>query len=181
MMSIFSLVSLSAAAQQLEEISLPNVMDGKMIMLKNYSSSPGVVIIFTMNTCPFDEYYAGRVKSLSQGKIPVLLVNAHPDPAESSESMVKCSKQRGLSIPYLADKDQLMMKGLSASKSTEAYLLKNNNGKFTIVYHGAIDDNPQVATDVKISYLQDAINSLLAGQAISKAEVRPVGCNIRKK
>jgi hypothetical protein len=177
---ILSLITFCATAQ-IEDINLTNVVDGKIIALKNYSASSGVVVIFTMNNCPFDEYYSGRIKSLAQGKLPVLLVNAHPDANESAENMVKCYKQRGFSIPYLADKEQQLMKGLGATKSTEAFLLKNNNGKLTIAYHGSIDDNPQVASDVKNAYLQEAINKMLAGQTIDKNEVRPVGCSIRKK
>jgi peroxiredoxin len=178
---ILSLVSLTLAGQQIEDVSLPNVIDSKTISIKDYASGAGVVVIFTMNTCPFDEYYAGRISNLSKGKVPVLLVNASPDPNESIESMLKCSTQRGLNIPYLADKDQKLMQNLGAHKSTEAFLLKNTNGKLSIYYHGAIDDNPQVAADVKHAYLQEAITRLMAGQESDKTEVRPVGCNIRKK
>jgi hypothetical protein len=130
---------------------------------------------------PFDEYYAGRISDLAKGKIPVLLVNSSPEPNEGVEGMIKCSQQRGLSIPYLADKDQKLMQALSAHKSTEAFLLKNSGGKLSIYYRGAIDDNPQVATDVKHHYLRNAINKLQSGQESDKNEARPVGCNIRKK
>jgi peroxiredoxin len=178
---ILSLISLTLAGQQIEDVSLTNVIDSKTISIKDYASSTGVVVIFTMNTCPFDEYYAGRISNLAKCKVPVLLVNASPDPSESAESMVKCSTQRGLTIPYLADKDQKLMQSLNAHKSTEAFLLKNTNGKLSVFYRGAIDDNPQVAADVKHAYLQEAINKLLAGQDSDKTEIRPVGCNIRKK
>jgi peroxiredoxin len=178
---ILLLVSFTLAGQQIEDISLPNVVDGKNISIKDYASGVGVVVIFTMNSCPFDEYYAGRISNLTKGKVPVLLVNASPDPNESVENMLKCSTQRGLAIPYLADKDQKLMQSLGAHKSTEAFLLKNTNGKLSVYYHGAIDDNPQVAADVKHAYLQEAITKMMAGQASDQTEIRPVGCNIRKK
>jgi peroxiredoxin len=167
--------------QTIEDFNLVNVVDGKTVSLKDYSSSEGVVIIFMMNDCPFDEYYIQRIKSLNSTKVPVLLVNAHPDPSESLDNMTKRAKQAGINIPYLADKDQKLMLSLGAHKSTEAFLLKNTNGKFSVIYHGAIDDNPQVATDVKHGYLREAINKMLAGQQIDKIEVRPAGCSIRKK
>jgi hypothetical protein len=95
--------------------------------------------------------------------------------------MTRKGKQLGLAIPYLADKDQVLMEQLGASKSPQAFLLKNNGGKFTVVFSGAIDDNPQVETDIRHSYLQDAIDIMLTNQKIETPEVRPVGCIIRKK
>lgn len=86
-----------------------------------------------------------------------------------------------LSIPYLADKDQTLMSMLDARKSPEAFLLKNNNGSFSVVYKGAIDDNPQVEADVRHNYLRDAIDIMLTNQKIETPEVRPVGCNLKKK
>jgi hypothetical protein len=59
--------------------------------------------------------------------------------------------------------------------------LKNNGGKFTIVYKGALDDNAQVEADVRHHHLKDAIDIMLANQAVQTPEVRPVGCTIRKK
>jgi peroxiredoxin len=178
---LFCLVSVALTAQQIEDINLLNAIDGKTVALKNYASSEGIVVIFMMNDCPFDEYYASRMNNISKGKLPLLLVNSHPDQNTSLGGMAKCSNERGLNVPYLADKDQKLMQALGAHKSTEAFLLKNSNGKFTVYYHGAIDDNPQVAADVKHPYLQEAINKLLAGQNSDNTEVRPVGCNIRKK
>jgi hypothetical protein len=84
-------------------------------------------------------------------------------------------------VPYLADKDQTLMQSLKATKSSHAFLLKSSGGKFTIFYNGALDDNAQVEADVRANYLRDAIMAMLAGQAVSAAEVRPVGCNIKRK
>jgi hypothetical protein len=95
--------------------------------------------------------------------------------------MAKKARQLNLSMPYLADKDQTLVAALDVRKSPEAFLLKNNNGKFTVVYRGAIDDNAQVEADVRHSYLRDAIDIMLTNQKIETPEVRPVGCNLRKK
>jgi peroxiredoxin len=175
------LCSLTMFAQQANDFTLVNAVDGKSVSLKNYQSSPGVVIIFMMNDCPFDDYYANRISDFGSGKLPLLLINSHPDQYVSLESMSKSASQRVLNAPYLADVDQKVMQNLGAHKSTEVFLLKNIDGKFSVFYHGAIDDNPQVAADVKHPYLKEAINALLAGQAYVNTEVRPVGCNIRKK
>jgi hypothetical protein len=182
----FLLVTIHAAAfsQTLTGFKLVNVLNDQTVSADTYPSCSGLVIIFTSNTCPYDEYYRSRVAKLStsyQDKVPVILVNPQPDAAESKESMLKKAKQLNLSMPYLEDKDQILMAALEAKKTSEAFLLKNEGGKFTVVYRGAIDDNAQVEADVRHNYLRDAIDIMLTNQNIETAEVRPVGCNLKKK
>jgi len=181
---IVCLISLKSSAQQVSNFSLVNVLNDQTISPATFPSCAGLVVIFTSNACPYDEYYRSRITKLSQSyqdRVPVLLVNANPDPAESKDNMVKKAKQLNLSIPYLTDKDQTLMTALDAKKSPEAFLLKNENGKFTVVYRGAIDDNAQVEADVRHSYLRDAVDIMLTNQKIETPEVRPVGCNLKKK
>ncbi|HYC86516.1 MAG TPA: redoxin domain-containing protein [Chryseosolibacter sp.] len=171
-------------AQQVENFSLLNVVNSENVTLQSYPSCEGMVIIFTSNDCPYDEYYRARISNLSQAynqKVPVLLVNSNSGPADSKEKMVEKAKQLKLSIPYLLDKDQVLMSRLDARKSPEAFLLKNQNGKFTVVYRGAIDDNPQVEADVRRNYLRDAIDIMLTNQEIETPEVRATGCSLKKK
>lgn len=174
----------SAYSQQLSNFSLINVVNGKAVSLDTYPSCSGVAIIFTSNACPYDEYYRSRIAKLSneyQDKVPLLLVNSSTDPVESAENMTKKAQQLGLNIPYLSDKDQSLMQQLGATKSPQVFLLKNDGGKFHVVYRGAIDDNAQVEADVRYAYLKDAIDIMLTNQKIATAEVRPVGCTIKKK
>ncbi len=174
----------SLTQAQLANITLPNAVDGKNVSLDSYSSGPGIVIIFTSNACPFDEHYRGRINKLSKefdSKIPVLLVNSHVDANESLEAMAKKAQQTGISVPYLADKDQTLMQTLKATKSPQSFVLKNVNGKLIVFYSGAIDDNAQVEGDVRSAYLRDAVSALLNNQTIPATEVRPSGCSIKKK
>ncbi len=171
-------------AQQVADFSLTDVISGSKVSLETYPTCSGLVIIFTSNACAYDEHYRSRIVSLSKSysdKVPVLLVNSNVESVESADNMVRKAKQVGLTSPYLADKDQILMQQLGASKTPSAYLLKNNGGNFSVVYKGAIDDNPQVARDVRQAYLKDAIDIMLSNQKIETAEVRPVGCSIRRK
>lgn len=173
-----------AAAQVLDNFSLTNVMNGQTISLDTYPSCQGMLLIFTSNQCPYDEHYRARIARLAesyQERVPVLLVNSHPEAAESPENMAAKGRSLNLRMPYLEDKAQVLMTKLSVKKSPEAVLLKNDGGKFMVVYRGAIDDNAQVEGDVRRHYLRDAIDIMLNNQKIETPEVRPVGCNLRKK
>lgn len=173
-------ISFNCLGQVLQNFSVPNVMDEKNISLEDFSSVQGLVIIFTSVDCPYDNYYMARIQALAETyktKTPVLLVNANTD--ESIEQMKKYVSQNNLTLPYLADKELKLKTNLNPRKSPECFLLQKSNGKFTVVYRGAIDDNPQSASSVNHHYLKDAINALLANQKITTSDVRPVGCSLR--
>lgn len=175
------LVSFNCPAQVVQSFSLPNVQDGKTITLDDFSSSTGIVIIFTTINCPYDGYYLTRIKELAEknnSKIPVLLVNSST--TESFEQMKKFVSQNSLSMPYLVDNEQKILANLNPRKSPECFLLQNRAGKFNVVYRGAIDDNPQTSSEVNQSYLKNAIDKLLANQKIETPDVRPVGCSLQK-
>ena len=181
---VFVLLGFQISAQQVQNFTLTNVMNNQKVSLETYPSCEGLVIVFTSNACPYDEQYRARISRLTkahQDKVPVLLVNSHIEPAESPENMKKKGDQLNLNVPYLADKDQVLLQQLKATKSPQAFLLKNNGGKFTVVYSGAIDDNAQVEKDIRHAYLSDAIDIMLANQSVATPEIRPVGCTIRKK
>lgn len=180
------LVSALVHAQTSSELtlSLPDVMTGKLVSFKEFSSSPGVVIIFTSVACPFDGYYTARLKQLQSAyadKLPILLVNSYTESPEGVEWMKKNAEANGLTLSYLSDKEQLLMNQLGAQRSPEVFVLKNVNGSLKEFYHGAIDDNAQAEAGVKQTYLKNAIDALLSEKTISPNKTRTVGCHIRKK
>lgn len=184
--TVFILVvaSLCASAQPVANFSATDVVSGKSVSLNDFKSGPGVVVIFTSEgtSCPYDQHYLSRLQKLVKdygSKIPVIFVNAHLPEAQAQESMKATASKLGAA--YLADTDQSIMQSLKATKSPEAFVLKNSGGNFSIFYHGAIDDNAQVQSDVHENYLSDAINALLSGQAVKTPTIRPLGCTIRKK
>lgn len=174
------LLSLQLCGQGLETVSLPNAYNNETVSLAQYTVP--VVVIFTSNECPFDNYYKTRIKEMIaayQGKVQFVLVNSNQDPQESIEKMAIHNADLG--IPYLADKEQQAMDIVGARKSPEAFLLKKEGDKLILQYSGSIDDNPQVASAVKQSFLKDAIDRVLSGTKIDVNNNRAVGCTIKKK
>ena len=173
---------ISNAQTEIKDFSLTDVKSGKAVSLANYKSSAGIAVVFTSHECPFDNYYKDRLKGLVNsysGKIQFLLINSNQEVEEDVSQMA--IHYGDLGVPYLADKDQIAMGTFGARKSPEVFLLSAANGKFTVAYSGAIDDNPQAASDAKQNFLKDAMDKLIAGQKIEPATQRAVGCTIRKK
>lgn len=154
------LVVATAHAQTLTDFTLKNVLDGKDVSLTNFTSAPGIVVLFTSVACPFDGYYTKRlvqVQNEYKDKLPMLLVNSYTEAPEAEEWMVKAASANGLTLPYLSDKEQVLMTQLNAQRSPEVFVLKNTAGQFTVVYRGALDDNAQVEAEVKQTYLKEAM------------------------
>ncbi|MFM7858069.1 MAG: thioredoxin family protein [Flammeovirgaceae bacterium] len=167
-------------SQGLESVRLQNAYTNETVSINQYAVP--IVIVFTSNECPFDNYYKIRIKEMIKaylGKVQFLLINSNQDAQESTEKMAIHNTDLG--IPYLADKEQQAMEILQARKSPEVFLLKNEEGKLVVQYSGAIDDNPQVASAAKQFYLKSAIDNLLRGEKIEINNTRAVGCTIKKK
>jgi hypothetical protein len=49
------------------------------------------------------------------------------------------------------------------------------------VYQGAIDDNPQVVSDVDTHYLIEALEEVITGNSPDESYMRPAGCVIKKQ
>lgn len=180
---LFSIVIRDVSSQTLvRDFRSFDIVSNDSIVLKNFSSASGVAIIFTSTNCAFDNYYTERIKSLIEeykGKIQFVLINSSLGEGESIEKMKEMSAKRRINAPYLIDRNQLLSTQFEAKKTPEVFLLKSVQGSFTIFYSGALDDNPQVAADVKQNYLKDNIERLLTEKPNTE-NVRAVGCTIRK-
>ena len=170
-------------AQPVKNFTLTDAVTKEEVSLSNFSDKKGVVVLFTSNVCPYSVYYEGRVTQLaadysSQG-IQFLLINSHLEDKESIDEMANKISTWGLDVPYLADKEQKLLSQFGARKSPEAFLLKKGDSGFTIFYKGAIDNNPQVASDVKEPYLKMNIDALINGGS-PKTGSRPIGCSVKK-
>lgn len=178
---VIVLASATTQAQEITNFTLSNARDGKEVSLSDYASSKAIVVVFTSHECPFDNYYKDRLKELIRaysGKVQFILINPNLEEQESTDQMA--IHYTDLIVPYLADKKQVVMTNFTAKKTPEAFVITASGGKFNVLYHGAIDDNPQAAQDVRQSFLKDAVDKVLSGQKVDMPTQRATGCTIRK-
>jgi thiol-disulfide isomerase/thioredoxin len=176
-----------AVGQTVSNFSLENATSGSVYSLGSDRNSEAVVLIFTSNYCPYAKLYdnrvAGLVNEYSSGEVQFVMINPNNPQRTAKESkanMVKKVQRMGVSVPYLMDYDQKIADLFGVRKVPEAFVLKNIRGSFVTVYNGAIDDNPQVASDVSKHYLQQAIDAVLGNRPVKMKETRPTGCLIKR-
>jgi peroxiredoxin len=170
-----------------KDFSLKNI-DGNMVSLKGNREAKGFIIVFTCNHCPFAQAYEQRIIDLDKKfkplGYPVIAINPN-DPAivpdDSFDNMVKTAKDKSYSFPYLFDETQQTAKAFGATKTPHVYVLSKNKMKLTVSYIGAIDNNTDNPDKADKKYVEDAVNALLAGQAVTVTETKAIGCGIKWK
>ena len=158
---------------------------GKNITLKEARKENGLLVMFSCNTCPVVIVNQQRTIAIStfaaEQKIGVILLNSNEDyrdGADSPEAMKKYADNQQYKWYYAIDKNSELADAFGAKRTPECFLF-DKNGK--LVYHGAIDDNPQDEASTKRQHLKEAITEMNSGKPVSVAETRSVGCSIKRK
>ncbi len=167
-----------------EDFKLKNV-DGKMKSLSDIKGAKGYIVVFTCNHCPFAIKYEDRLidlhKKYASKGYPVVAINPN-DPAvqpdDSFEKMQQRAKEKKFPFLYLFDEGQKIYPQFGATRTPHVFLLDGNR---TVQYIGAIDDNVEDASAVNVKYLENAIESLIAGKKPEPATTKAIGCTIKAK
>ena len=157
---------------------------GKEITLKTAMKENGLLVMFSCNTCPVVVKNQGRTKEICQyslsKNVGVVVLNsneANRTDEESLDAMKNYAKAQAYNWYYAVDKNSELADAFGANRTPECFLF-DKNGK--LVYHGAIDDNPNNEDNVSRVHLKEAINELLSGKDVSVKKTRSVGCNIKR-
>ena len=165
------------------ELKLQDI-SGKEITLKGSMQENGLLVMFSCNTCPVVIANQERAREICKyamaKKVGVVVLNsneANRDGSESAEAMKQYAKGQGYSWSYAVDKNNEIADAFGANRTPECFLF-DKNGK--LVYHGAIDDNPQNADKVNKTHLKNAINEVAEGKEVTTKTTRSVGCSIKR-
>lgn len=168
-----------------EDFKLENV-DGTMLSMSSFKDAKGFIITFTCNTCPFSVAYEDRINDLNKKYsnlgYPVIAImpnNVDIKPGDNMEAMKIRAKEKDFTFPYLIDKKQNVYPIFGATKTPHVYILEKNKAGYVVKYIGAIDDNYKDAKAVKVKYVEQAIDALLAGKDIEIKETKAIGCSIK--
>lgn len=159
-------------------------ISGKEVSLNDAKTGKGLLVMFSCNTCPYVIKNQARTyevcKYATGNGIGVAILNsneAQRGEDDSYEDMKAYAKDQGYGWYYLVDQNSGLADAFGANKTPECFLF-DANGK--LVYHGAIDDNPNDAGSVNRKHLLMAIDEMKAGKDVSVKESRSVGCTIKR-
>ena len=161
--------------------SLPTT-EGATVSLDGLDGPAAVAVVFTCNHCPYAQAWEDRINEVARdygGRgVRLVAINANDattHPADSFDAMVRRAREKGYVFPYAHDESQAVARAYGAERTPEVFLF---DGHRRLVYHGAVDDSADPGA-VKVRYVRDALDAVLAGQAPSRAETAPVGCTVK--
>jgi peroxiredoxin len=166
-----------ALGSVVEDFTLPDA-DGNAHTLASLKGSKGTMLIFIATRCPVSNGYNERMRKLaddyrSRG-VNVVGINANYN--EPAEEVKEHAAKKGLTFTILKDAGNQIADRFDAQYTPEAYLL-DASGK--LVYHGRID-NSRDGGSITSTDLRDAVESVLAGKAVERPEVKGFGCSIKR-
>ncbi|MGZ5286184.1 MAG: thioredoxin family protein [Flavisolibacter sp.] len=172
------------AAMPKADVKMKDI-SGKEVSLKDATQKNGLLVMFSCNTCPWVIKNQSRTNEIAKyaldQKVGVILVNsneAQRDEEDSYESMKKYAGRQGYKWYYTVDQNAELADAFGANRTPEVFLF-DKNGK--LVYHGAIDDNPNNGDGVKRKHLKEAIDEAVSGKDVSVKTSRSQGCSIKRK
>lgn len=161
-------------------------VDGKMISMADQAKVKGYLLIFSCNTCPYVVAYEDRIIALhntyAPKGFPVIAINpndAARSAGDSFENMKIRAKSKNFPFPYVHDETQAVAKAYGATNTPQVYLVVKEGSDFVVNYIGAIDNNYRDASDVTKRYVEEALEAILAGEAIKEARTKAIGCTIK--
>ena len=158
--------------------------DDKNHSLNEYANK-NIVVVFSCNHCPYVRAWEDRMIKIqadyaSKG-VQLIAINANDAskyPDDSFQNMKVRAREKKFNFPYLRDEDQKVATSYGAERTPEVFLFDT---KRTLQYHGAIDDNYDEPSAVKVHYLRTALDAVLQGSKVPIADTAPVGCTVKWK
>lgn len=159
-------------------------VSGKDVSLNKARKQNGLLVMFSCNTCPVVLNNAARANDIAkfalENKVGVIFLNsneAEREVYESMDAMKAYAAKEKFNWFYALDAKNELADAFGATKTPECFLF-DNSGK--LVYHGAIDDNPNKAEAVTRKHLQLAITEVSNGKDVTVKTSRSVGCSIKR-
>lgn len=174
--SFLLFAALSSAATPVDRIELQDE-DGRSASFATAGKT--TVVIFYSTVCPISNDYNDRLTAFWREYAPkgvqILVVNANAN--ENLDAVKKHRQAAEYPFAVYRDPQQRLADAVGATVTPEAFIL-DSQGK--VAYRGHIDDSRNPAR-VHNAGLKTALEEVLTGRAVSKAESKAFGCTIKRR
>ncbi|MBX7168232.1 MAG: redoxin domain-containing protein [Pirellulales bacterium] len=157
---------------------------GQDHQLSDLADKKAVVLVFLGTECPLAKLYAPRLQELADtyAKQGVAMVGIMSNRQDSITEIGAFARRFKLKFPILKDTGNTVADAIGAQRTPEVFLLDANR---VVRYSGRIDDQYGLTVGsgyaqpkVRVRYLADAIEQVLAGKPVALASTETAGCLI---
>ena len=165
--------------------SLPDVVSGKIISLKDLSANP-LLALFICTHCPYVKHIEKVIAQLGADYaakplniIAISSNDAESYPDDSPAGLRAQATRLHFPFPYLYDESQQVAHAYLAACTPDIYLFDK---ELRLVYRGQFDQSrPGNSIPVTGSDLRAAIDAVLSGRPVTADQRPSIGCNIKWK
>jgi peroxiredoxin len=174
---VVSLRQGEGASAKVDDLSFKD-LSGQDYTLKDLRKNKATVFLFFSPQCPASQKYAQRFVKLHDdyGAKGVKVFGVNSNLLESRADVEQYAKDAGFNFTVVKDEGTALADKLGAQITPEAIVL---DAPGTVRYRGRIDDNTD-AEKVTQHYLRDALDAILLGKPVARAEVKAIGCVIAR-
>jgi peroxiredoxin len=155
-------------------------LDGQAFTLAEAARShKAVVVMFIATQCPYSNAYNDRMRDMAAAyaKRGVLFVGINSNKTEPAEEVASHAKKHGFAFPLMKDPENKVADLYDARHTPEIYVVDSQG---ILRYHGRIDENYENPAGVTSPDLKNALEEMLAGKPVQKAETKAFGCSIKR-
>jgi peroxiredoxin len=155
-------------------------LDGKSFSLADAARShKAVVVMFIATKCPYSNAYNDRMRDMAAAyeKQGILFAGINSNKSEPADEVIAHAKTHRFAFPLMKDPDNKVADLYDARHTPEVFVV-DPEGKLR--YHGRIDENYEEPTKVTSPDLKNALDALIAGRPIARAETKAFGCSIKR-
>ena len=166
--------------------SLPGT-DGETYSLDSFADQEALLVVFTCNHCPYAKAKFDLLNELAAEYDDAAVVGINPNDAEEYpeddfETMQEYVESGKVDYDaYLRDESQDVAEAYGAVCTPDPFLLRNAGDSWTVAYHGRLDDALNPDDEPTEFYIRDAIDAVLAGEAVDIEDRPSRGCSIKWK
>ncbi len=164
------------------DFTLP-ATNGLIYELKDFDSSPTLVLFFTCNHCPYvtgsDEMTRKSAEAFQKKGVQFVAINSNSAstyPEDSFDHMVERMNKHRFPWIYLYDATQEVAKKYGALRTPHFYIFDQER---KLIYTGRGVDSPRDTSKMKVNDLERVLSEHLAGKPISVPRTNPIGCNVK--
>jgi peroxiredoxin len=152
-------------------------VNGKAVEFASFEGAT-TVVTFIATQCPVSNDYNDRMNAVyrdysAQG-VKFVFVNSNS--TESAAEVGEHARKASFAFPVYKDENNVVADQFGSQSTPEAYVIDNGGA---VRYHGHIDDSRN-ASRIQFQGLRAALDAVLAGRPVEKAETKAFGCTIRR-
>ena len=160
-------------------------VDDQQYSLYSFADNDALLVVFTCNHCPYAKAKFDFLNELADEFDNTAVVginpNANPEyPDDDFESMVELADDGTIDYDaYLYDETQEVARAYGAVCTPDPFLFRREDDEWILAYHGRLDDALDPESEPTEFYAREAIESVLAGEAVDHDDLPSRGCSIK--